>query len=695
MTVFASSAFGGTTGQELSVFDSAFSKVTGNTGDAIITAAARLRASSTTGVAYLHSGTPASPDYEVTVDWFYANSAGAPSAGAIGRCSTSANTYYNARVAEISSVPVLQLVKMVAGVQTQLGSNVAITAAAGNTYQIKLKMVGSTIEAYFNGAASPDISVTDTAITAAGKAGVRFGNTSTPNDAATYHLDNFSADDGVGGGGGDVYTFITPKDGKIAQLSGGSTGTATITATGSYTGTAPNQARLVNYVGGAAVSGFDWATIGSATGGVFSHTFSSVPKGGWYAVEVRNSGTLVDEQSGRVGAGVLVAVDGQSNAWLWFSDTAYAGDGLVTPEDRLRLTGIQTAGEWTIPTSNMDAASACGNWLIATLNCPVGLIDGSDNGSALIGDWTSGGSVSAAYTASANAVDDAGGAAATIWIQGEADAGSSVTQSAYYTALGVLFAARRSDLSDAGHPYILATLARNTSGAHTDAQREEIKKAQVQKCGDTEVYRVDRQDLSMHSDGVHHDAAGFVDLGERCAQAVLAALGEATYYRGPQIASVAKVNSTTFDVNLTLSSPATDISPASGITGFRVLDGGTPVTISAAVRQSATQVRLTLSAATAGVVTVQYLYGAQPAVIAVLRDDSSLALPLEFNAGVNALLPALRLRADGTFGAGAPGGGDLPVYLHAGHLFAASSPAAGQRPVYLNATGAFEAGPPA
>lgn len=429
---------------------------------------------------------------------------------------------------------------------------------------------------------------------------------------------------------GSTFTFSTPLDGQIAQISGGSTGTATLTASGTYTGTAPNQARLVDFGTNTPVTGFDWTTIDSAAAGSFAHSFASVPKGGWYSFQVRDSVGGTTQASGRVGAGVLVMVDGQSNAWLWFSGTSYAGNGLATPEDRLRITGIQPTA-WDIPTVDMDAASACGNWLIAALGCPVGLIDGSDNGSSLIGDWTSGGAAGSSYNASDAALTAAGGdAVATIWIQGEADAGASVTQANYYAALGVLFGLRRTDIGDANHPYVLATLARNTSGAHTDAQREAIKKAQVQKCGDADVYRVDRQDLPMHTDGVHHTAQGFVDLGERCAQAVLVALGEATYYRGPRISAVTKINGTTLDVDLTLSSPATDVTPTSGITGWRVLDGGSPVTVSTAVRQSATQVRLTLAASVAGLPVVQYLYGAQPDVSGVLVDNSTLALPLEY-----------------------------------------------------------------
>ena len=500
----------------------------------------------------------------------------------------------------------------------------------GASVAIELKIDGAVV-----------LSVSDTSgsrITTFGTCGLYFDTTNS-NSVGT-HVTSITHTEGVS----NSMTFTTPLDGKVNQLSSGSTGTATISTTGTYTGTAPDQWRLVQDGTSTAVSGFDWTSFGSApSGGNFSQTISSVPKqSGWLNVQVRNSGTPgTIYTSGKVGTGVLVMVDGQSPAWLFFSGTSYAGDSSLTPNALLRITGIQPSSLWTAPaTTTMNAAISCGNALVTACGCPVALIDGSWNGSGLTvsgagGQWISGGVAGNAYTASAAALTAAGNkAVATIWIQGENDAGSSVTQSAYNTALGQMIALRRADVSDSGHPYIVATLARDLTGGQTDAQREAIKLAQVQKCADTAIYRVDRQDLPLHSDNVHHTAAGFTTLGQRCAQAVLSFLGLVSYYRGPRYSTVTQISSTVYDVNLTHNSSGTDFTPTSSITGFRALVSGSPVTISSVARQSASKVRITLASTPGSMPTFDYLYGTAPTITGVVKDNSALTLPLEYNAGI-------------------------------------------------------------
>lgn len=446
----------------------------------------------------------------------------------------------------------------------------------------------------------------------------------------------------------DDVDITSPADGRVFQLSGGATGNASATFGGVYTGTAPNQWRVVNDGTSTPVTGLDWSAFSAApTGGTFSQTVS-LPKGaGWYNIQIRNSGTPgTVYTSGKVGAGVLVHVDGQSQAWLWFSPTAYAGDSSLTPSPLLRVTGKQAStpnAAWDVPAAaTMNASIACGNALVSSLSCPVALVDGSWDGSGLVvsgngGQWISGGAAGNAYTSSAAALTAAGGAAAaTVFIQGESDAGSSVTQSAYYTGLSQMIALRRTAVGNAAHPYVLATLARDLTGTKTDAQREAVKAAQVQKCADANVYRVDRMDLPLHTDNVHHTAAGFKTLGERVARAVLASLGVVSTYRGTRIASVAQtVTPAVFDVTLT-HSMGTDFTPTSGITGFRVTVAGAPVTISSASRQAANVVRLTLAATPASMPVVQYLYGTAPTITGVVKDNGALTLPLEYSPGVTA-----------------------------------------------------------
>ena len=192
MAQFASDAFGGTEGTELSTYSASWAKITSLTGNAEISSG-RLRQSSTTAAGYYHSGTPAGADYTVNAD-LHVPSGGSNSGTACitGRTSTSAYTCYRARWTTAFG---LQLHKLVSGTATQLGSNVSASLAANTTNNLKLEVIGSAINLYWGGSGTASISSTDSSITAAGKAGVIFFADSAPSDTAGVHLDNFSADD--------------------------------------------------------------------------------------------------------------------------------------------------------------------------------------------------------------------------------------------------------------------------------------------------------------------------------------------------------------------------------------------------------------------------------------------------------------------------------------------------------------------
>ena len=114
--------------------------------------------------------------------------------------STAANTFYMARYWGDSSDS-WQLYSAVAGSFTLLGSS-AQALTDETAYNVKLEMIGTAIKLYKEGSSTPLISATDSSITAAGKAGVRLISGATvPSDNTGIHIDNFSADDVVGGAG--------------------------------------------------------------------------------------------------------------------------------------------------------------------------------------------------------------------------------------------------------------------------------------------------------------------------------------------------------------------------------------------------------------------------------------------------------------------------------------------------------------
>lgn len=89
----------------------------------------------------------------------------------------------------------LDLWKFVSGVYTQLGSYTLPSIAVDTPYRIELSMSGSTIKVYLDGVER--ISVSDSSITAAGRAGLMVGANwlGTPNTPASnssgLHLDNW------------------------------------------------------------------------------------------------------------------------------------------------------------------------------------------------------------------------------------------------------------------------------------------------------------------------------------------------------------------------------------------------------------------------------------------------------------------------------------------------------------------------
>lgn len=197
MATFASDSFTGTEDTELSAYDASWIKVTGNTGNAEI-ASNRVRASGTTFTAYYYNATPPSADYPVQATIHTVTSVTNATAGVLGRVSSSANTFYQANAHATSG---WQLFKRVAGTATQLGSSVAQTYTAGQSYDVKLSMSGTTIELYKLGESTAAISVTDSAISAAGFAGLRFSSPTVPSDTSNFHIDDWSA----GEAGGTTY----------------------------------------------------------------------------------------------------------------------------------------------------------------------------------------------------------------------------------------------------------------------------------------------------------------------------------------------------------------------------------------------------------------------------------------------------------------------------------------------------------
>jgi hypothetical protein len=536
---------------------------------------------------------------------------------------------------------------------TQIGgqASCALPVSNGNAMRITATGVGSSVQLDLSYAGVTVLTVTDSTasrITTLGSAGVYFEEAGS--DTQYAHISAITLTDAAAS---SSLTLTSPAAGRIFQRVGT---TGVISVTGTYSGSpASIEARLVLDGTNTAVSGFDWSTkVAGPSGNAFSFNFASVPEGAWYNVQIRDSavpGAVV--ASGKVGVGVLVPLIGQSNAWLWFA----RGDSSLTPDPKLRVigsgsdNGIASANvskTWQVPASaTMNGAIACGNRLVSLLGTLVALIDVTWDGSGLTlagngGQWlptVTAGHPYARAKAFLQTITSA--IEAAIIVNGETDAANGVSQATFYAGMGTLISTLRTDFGTATTPIITPLLGKRTDGLVTDVQAQAVRNAQVQKAGDTAVYRVEREDLTRNADGVHLDAPGFTKLGQRCAQALAYALGAATYYRGPRMTSVVQISSIVYD-GILAHSGGSDFAPTSGITGFRALDGSTPIAISSVVRQAANRLRFTLASASTALPTIQHMWGTQPDVAAPLLDNSELALPLEFNNGVTATVDTMR-----------------------------------------------------
>jgi hypothetical protein len=196
---------------------------------------ATIKSSPAANACYVYDQAPSSADYDVTGDWSNTTTSG--SGGVIGRASKTADTFYLARHASSNDI---ELYKFVAGTPTSLGS-AASGYTANATMEIKLSMSGSTIKVYCNGVQK--ISVTDTAITAAGYAGIRFGA------STSGFIDNFNFTGSVvsHGSTGDLTSGDAAVSGSATRLALHSATGALSADAASVSGSASRSAGAVSH----------------------------------------------------------------------------------------------------------------------------------------------------------------------------------------------------------------------------------------------------------------------------------------------------------------------------------------------------------------------------------------------------------------------------------------------------------------
>jgi hypothetical protein len=153
------------------------------------------------------SGSPGSADYQVQGDYWFSGTK-ALGLSLVGRLDTAADTFYWAR--HNPSTNNWELIKRVAAANTTLGTFNDTGFTTGVTRAIKLEMIGTAIKVYVDG--TQRISVTDSAISAAGKGGVLAQGDSS---AGRIRLDNFLASDLTVPGAGTIGTATIDRFARV------------------------------------------------------------------------------------------------------------------------------------------------------------------------------------------------------------------------------------------------------------------------------------------------------------------------------------------------------------------------------------------------------------------------------------------------------------------------------------------------
>jgi hypothetical protein len=203
-----------------------------------------------------------------------------------------------------------------------------------------------------------------------------------------------------------------------------------------------------------------------------------------------------------------------------------------------------------------------------------------------------------------------------VWAQGEQDGqslagkvGTPTTIARYKEATEAVFDYFRSELDLPDLPIYLQHIAGYT-GSAGQAAHHPIRQAQSDLANDLDNVFIAASSYDQPlSDNVHFTGAGYATIGARLARYIAHEQGEAgvSYGTGPQIQS-AQAQAGNTEVIVTLSHDGgSTFTPTSAIDGFYLEDSGGSVTISSAVRQSATEIKLTLADALNGASTVHYI----------------------------------------------------------------------------------------
>jgi hypothetical protein len=293
--------------------------------------------------------------------------------------------------------------------------------------------------------------------------------------------------------------------------------------------------------------------------------------------------------------------------------------------------GSYTAGDALV---DGDALVYLGNRLATLRGSAIMLHAGAISGSA-ISTWLTGGSSWTPYAAGVTA----SGKSPTwaTWLQGESNAGGSMVTHASSLASVQAQLVSQSGMTAAAFGFAVIPLGPCTTGWTAEGNFGPVREVLVaHAASSTGAYLLNSAlDASLiGSDNVHWTTDSYIRQARRIAEWVSRwSAGTGGSMAGPRITGATRVGAV-ITVTVAHAGGTTLADGAGGagsaLAGFRVYDGGTPMTISATAITNATTITLTLSATPAGTCTMDYAmanlpFGATaPAANTIVYDNTSV-----------------------------------------------------------------------
>ena len=551
----------------------------------------------------------------------------------VGRA-TDAGRYYGAWVNGTLSIQR----RYNSGTSAKTLDSMKLDMAFSSDHHWRLDFVGQTISLYIDGELKLEHTDTDNAFPN-GKSG--FGTNKTKGFFDNVIVRSLATPRAA-------LSLTTPADYQVIQRNA-ETQRADVALSGELNMTEPAsiQARVIAFdAQDDAEPIVDWTTVAENVSGEWTGTLKDVPQGGWYRIDLRASsakGNIVAEAAGetRWGVGINILCIGQSNM---------VGQGAAPYTEANDLAANCRWGQWKHLKDPYDGAGASivpamVNALIDELQLPVGVVPAAYSGSGLHTPNTNHGktqywmfldennhfNTGTLYGRAITRARDAGGVELVVWNQGETDGALSVSKEDYKQDMQVLLSRLREDLGVSDLPLFLCQIGTHAENISNNEAYTGIRSAQLELDDGKNFFLAATEMEFERKDTAHYKTPGLNEIGRRVANAMLYHYGKSTYYRGPSIVSAAYADASRKIIDVTITHRGgTDIGASEqDYTGFLALDNADTAEIVSAVRLNETTIRLTLAQSIAGSGSLRYLYGLNPDVSNIVKDNTAMQLPLE------------------------------------------------------------------